>query len=83
MLVLDEALSFAILRHITLLRSQGLPEIGKSLQANIWSKVRTEIWLEFHIRLFRDQIRMSEFHFTVSGGAYCWPERAAIVCWEL
>lgn len=82
-MVLDGALSFAVLRHTTLLRSQGLPAIGKSLQANIWSKVRTEIWLEFQIKLFHDQIRMSEFHFTVSGSAYCWPERAAIVRWEL
>lgn len=82
-MALDEALSFAVLRHTTPLSSQGLPAIGRSLQASIWSKVRTEIWLGFHIRLFRDQIRMSEFHFTVNGGAYCWPERAAIVRWEL
>lgn len=82
-MVLGVALSFAVLRHTSLLSSQGLPAIGKSLQASIWSKVRTEIWLGFQLKLFRDQIRMSEFHFTVSGGAYCWPERAAIVRWEL
>lgn len=66
-MVLDQELSFAVLCH-TLLSSQGLPAIGRSLQASIWSKVRIEIWLGFHMKLFHDQIRMSEFHFTVSGG---------------